>query len=79
MVERDGVIEAVAITAPGRVGTREGVRPGDSLERAQGAYGPPPAVDAIQALDLWHYPAHGLALFTIGGRVQEIWAGRPTR
>jgi tetratricopeptide (TPR) repeat protein len=76
---RGGVVEAVAISSPPRVATREGVRPGDSLEAVQRAYGRPTTVDAIQALNLWHYPARGLTLFSSGGRVDAIWAGPPAR
>jgi tetratricopeptide (TPR) repeat protein len=79
VLSRGNTVEAVGAFAPAVTSTRQGVRPGDTVARVKEAYGPPASLDGIQALRLWGYPARGLAVFEVGGRVRAIWAGLQAR
>jgi tetratricopeptide (TPR) repeat protein len=76
---RGGVVEMVGASDRGGAVTREGVRPGEPVARVELTYGRPRAVEHIEALSLWHYPARGLVVFALGDRVQAIWVGRVSR
>lgn len=77
-VRRD-TTEVVGAFGRSRAVTREGVALGDPLARVQHFYGRPAAIAGIQALNVWYYPARGLAVFSVADRVQAIWGGRPVR
>lgn len=76
---RNNVVEAVGALQTGRIASAHGVRPGDASARVEAVYGRPTGLDGIQALNVWGYPARGLAVFLVDDRVQTIWAGRPAR
>ncbi len=79
IVVRRGFVEAVGIFGATQAATREGVRPGDLVLKVQQVYGRPRALEPVQTLSSSSYPTYGLTVFTLGNRVQAIWAGRTSR
>lgn len=77
VVARDSAVEFVAILPHAQALAVRGVKTGDSVARIEAAYGRPPGLEGIQALNVWGFPARLLAFFVVNDRVQAIWAGRP--
>ncbi len=77
VVARDNSVEIVGSIPYARITTAQGLRPGDPVARVEAIYGPPSALDGVQALNIFGYPAQALAVFVVNSRVQAVWAGRP--
>ena len=77
VVSRDNQVEAVGVLPHAQAVTVRGVRAGDATARIEATYGRPTALEGIQALNVWGFPARPLAFFVVNDRVQAIWVGRP--